>query len=147
MALIRRLRSSDRSLIVALVFRDTVASVGLVPLRGLPFTKHNRAIKCFRHALALDERRVRFMPALHRHTVQNRGTVPDETARHDTLCAVRYEPLSESQPLLPEATRPEDFASDDGSHQGIHKHKKKTDVPQVLEVWFAGCHCGASNIL
>ncbi|KAI0800501.1 hypothetical protein C8Q74DRAFT_1364224 [Fomes fomentarius] len=110
---------------------DTVTSVGLIPLRSLPFTKHNRAIKCFRHALALDERRVRFRPAFHRHTVHNRGTVPDETNRHDTLCAMRHEPLSESH-----------FASEAGSHRGILKHEMKdTSVPSVLQVWFAGGHC------
>jgi uncharacterized protein (DUF2235 family) len=36
-------------------FRDTVASVGVVMGRSLPFTDSNKAIKTFRHALALDE--------------------------------------------------------------------------------------------
>ena len=37
--------------------RDTVDSVGLIP-RRLPFTKVDDNIKYFRHAIALDERRV-----------------------------------------------------------------------------------------
>ena len=41
--------------------RDTVASVGLIP-RKHPCTSVNYSVKCFRHALALDERRVRFRP-------------------------------------------------------------------------------------
>ena len=41
--------------------RDTVASVGLIP-REHPYTSVNYGVKCFRHALALDERRARFRP-------------------------------------------------------------------------------------
>ncbi|KAF6763265.1 hypothetical protein DFP72DRAFT_875217 [Ephemerocybe angulata] len=41
---------------------DTVASVGFVMKRTLPFTNSNMSIKTFRHALALDERRVKFHP-------------------------------------------------------------------------------------
>lgn len=35
--------------------RDTVASVGILWSRSLPFTNSNSAIKTFRHALSLDE--------------------------------------------------------------------------------------------
>ncbi|KAI9449825.1 hypothetical protein BJY52DRAFT_1126411 [Lactarius psammicola] len=38
---------------------DTVCSVGLIP-RELPFTASNAAVRVFRHALALDERRATF---------------------------------------------------------------------------------------
>jgi uncharacterized protein (DUF2235 family) len=41
--------------------RDTVASVGVVH-REHPYTSINYSVKCFRHALALDERRARFRP-------------------------------------------------------------------------------------
>ena len=41
--------------------RDTVCSVGVIP-RTLPFIAHNTAIRTFRHALSLDERRVKFKP-------------------------------------------------------------------------------------
>ena len=43
--------------------RDTVASVGLIS-RELPFTESNTAIKTFRHAVSLDECRVKFRPRL-----------------------------------------------------------------------------------
>ncbi|KAI5116598.1 hypothetical protein M0805_006776 [Coniferiporia weirii] len=46
---------------------DTVASVGLLP-STLPFTKSNTAIKVFRHALSLDEHRVKFRPSTYQHT-------------------------------------------------------------------------------
>ena len=41
--------------------RDTVASVGIVPKR-LPFTTSNTIVHTFRHALALDEHRAKFLP-------------------------------------------------------------------------------------
>ena len=39
--------------------RDTVCSVGVIP-HTLPFTNSNAAIRYFRHAMALDERRVAY---------------------------------------------------------------------------------------
>ncbi|KAI0333677.1 hypothetical protein GY45DRAFT_1244065 [Cubamyces sp. BRFM 1775] len=41
---------------------ETVSSVGVLMTRTLPFTTANTTIKTFRHALALDEHRVRFLP-------------------------------------------------------------------------------------
>ncbi|KAF9022154.1 hypothetical protein BDZ89DRAFT_1137517 [Hymenopellis radicata] len=40
---------------------DTVGAIGIFP-RNLPFTCSNTHVRHFRHALALDERRVRFIP-------------------------------------------------------------------------------------
>lgn len=40
---------------------DTVQSVGMIP-KHLPFSGYNNAVVNFRHALALDEHRVKFMP-------------------------------------------------------------------------------------
>jgi len=37
------------------LYRDTVASVGLLYGRNLPFTMSNEAVRVFRHALSLDE--------------------------------------------------------------------------------------------
>jgi uncharacterized protein (DUF2235 family) len=45
-----------------LLFRDTVSSVGIVRGRNLPLTDSCDHICYFRHALALDERRVKFLP-------------------------------------------------------------------------------------
>lgn len=44
---------------------DTVASVGVIMGKNLPFTTSNKTIKTFRHALSLDERRVKFRPNLY----------------------------------------------------------------------------------
>jgi uncharacterized protein (DUF2235 family) len=45
--------------------RDTVNSTGALWPRVLPGTDDNPACKYFRHALSLDERRVRFKPTVH----------------------------------------------------------------------------------
>ena len=42
-------------------FRDTVASVGVITGRSLPFTNTNSSVKTFRHALSLDEVRYLFL--------------------------------------------------------------------------------------
>ncbi|KAL0060019.1 hypothetical protein AAF712_013198 [Marasmius tenuissimus] len=48
---------------------DTVSSVGVITTRSLPFTDSNTAVKTFRHAVAIDERRTRFRANLfHRST-------------------------------------------------------------------------------
>jgi len=43
-----------------MVSRDTVASVGMLNARRMPFTASNTIIRTFRHAISLDERRARF---------------------------------------------------------------------------------------
>jgi uncharacterized protein (DUF2235 family) len=49
---------------------DTVGSVGILP-RRLPFTTSNTHVKYFRHAIALDERRVRFTPSFWHRPTEN----------------------------------------------------------------------------
>ncbi|KAJ7939382.1 hypothetical protein B0H13DRAFT_1850682 [Mycena leptocephala] len=41
---------------------DTVSSVGIARKKPLPLTSSSQHICIFRHALALDERRVKFLP-------------------------------------------------------------------------------------
>ncbi|KAF8330822.1 uncharacterized protein EI90DRAFT_3059385 [Cantharellus anzutake] len=41
---------------------DTVSSVGILVSRTLPFSQSNTSVIVFRHAMALDERRARFIP-------------------------------------------------------------------------------------
>jgi uncharacterized protein (DUF2235 family) len=103
--------------------RDTVASVGIVP-RTLPFTASDTCIRHFRHAISLDERRTKFK-ANHYHLrlpEEQKGLKPGEM------------PLS-------------------NHHNKHHDHSPKDEVskhddgPDVLEVWFAGCHCGNSPCL
>ncbi|RDX42989.1 hypothetical protein OH76DRAFT_1253027 [Lentinus brumalis] len=118
---------------------DTVGSVGVIPHSSLPFVKSNDAIRVFRHALALDERRVRFKPALYRYTPPEdvHGIDPGDMPKGDTTWAFAHE----LEPLLAQIYgKPRRSASVDQfckDHAGSHAHGK-TDS---LEVWFAGCHC------
>jgi len=57
---------------------ETVASVGIVMSKALPFTTSNLTIKTFRHALSLDEHRAKFRPNLyHRPAPNEQGAVND----------------------------------------------------------------------
>lgn len=68
---------------------DTVASVGALVPRTLPFSAGSSEVKHFRQALALDERRVRFTP---------QPWMPDDT---DTACTSK-ESLHETKPTVKE---------------------------------------------
>ncbi|KAF8892854.1 hypothetical protein CPB85DRAFT_1230449 [Mucidula mucida] len=107
---------------------DTVSSVGVVP-RRLPFTASNTHVRHFRHALALDERRVRFIPSFwHRH-VHEKGVKPGEmpTARQRRSKHPNEKTLVEYE---------REF---EAAHTQDHPHEnEETDIE---EVWFAGCHC------
>ena len=63
---------------VSFPFRDTVESVGLAEKR-LPFCVANKAVEHFRHAISLDERRVKFSPTYY-HAVSQHG-VPGSAVR------------------------------------------------------------------
>ncbi|KAG6830582.1 hypothetical protein H0H92_016033 [Tricholoma furcatifolium] len=115
---------------------DTVASVGVITARTLPFTNSNRAIKTFRHALSLDERRAKFLPNFyHRPSpaakppVEEEPLPPSGSLRslkkffkgNDTVGRM----FKKSIQLLLEDPEPEDDVT------------PKTDV---REVWFSGTH-------
>ncbi|KAF8595457.1 hypothetical protein BDV93DRAFT_548796 [Ceratobasidium sp. AG-I] len=50
---------------------DTVASVGALLPKFLPWIEYNPSIRAFRHALSLDERRASFVPSLWNHSFTN----------------------------------------------------------------------------
>ncbi|KZP29585.1 hypothetical protein FIBSPDRAFT_816052 [Athelia psychrophila] len=69
---------------------DTVSSVGLVGNKILPMTDEWRHINIFRHALALDERRVKFIPECimrkdHRHIDFDKEYTKVETPSGDKI--------------------------------------------------------------
>ncbi|TFK56426.1 hypothetical protein OE88DRAFT_15839 [Heliocybe sulcata] len=112
---------------------DTVASVGFIP-RHLPFTTNNTSIKTFRHAISLDEHRAKFK-ANHWHNYspeqEKLGTQPGD------------------MPTSYRRARPQ-IDEHNSSGDAKHTHKKKSQGPHsgrgwaksdVMEVWFAGCHC------
>lgn len=53
--------------------RDTVGSIGMIIPRTLPFVDTNNSIRVFRHAVSLDEHRVKFIPSLWGHKVKGRN--------------------------------------------------------------------------
>ncbi|KAF8899389.1 hypothetical protein BD779DRAFT_1431850 [Infundibulicybe gibba] len=100
---------------------DTVGSVGVIPKR-LPFTTSNTHVKHFRHAIALDERRVRFKPNFWNRPAP--GQVHRGTKRGDMP---KSRPKPHHEMTMKELER---HYSDGGEH-----------LTNVEEVWFAGCHC------
>ena len=111
--------------------RDCVSSVGIVKDKLLPLTHSSDHICYFRHALALDERRVKFLPECVFPRSDEDGRWPgrrksmerlDETNGHDIKADTRR---NEDDPAL------------------IVDDSRQTKVKQLLhvkEVWFSGCH-------
>ena len=97
-----------------LIVRDTVSSIGITRgTRMLPRTVDGMEHVCyFRHALALDERRVKFLPeyAYGGSSKSSRSSGPEKPNTHP---------------------------SDHGNKSG---GGSATVCPQSLEVWFAGTH-------
>ncbi|OBZ76826.1 hypothetical protein A0H81_02949 [Grifola frondosa] len=111
---------------------ETVRSVGFTN-RRLPFTASCSAIKTFRHALSLDERRVKFKENLYHAATKESpyGTCCGESKRSAVLGSVL------------DKIRPSSFESDvkDGeSHKEETNEGHDSEPTDVLEVWFAGCH-------
>ncbi|EPQ54493.1 hypothetical protein GLOTRDRAFT_77041 [Gloeophyllum trabeum ATCC 11539] len=97
---------------------DTVASVGLVD-RDLPFVGTNNAIWYFRHALALDEHRAKFMPSYYHRSKYSEKQVDKKSQL--SMAHIREESVVEEF---------EDAVND-----------SCPDRTDALEVWFAGAHC------
>ncbi|KAJ3520999.1 hypothetical protein NM688_g9077 [Phlebia brevispora] len=137
---------------------DIVSSVGLIPKR-LPFVSSNTAIRYFRHALSLDERRAKFKANLYNRPTEAEsklgvqpGEMPKpsaaETSGSPSTISVQslekwYRKTSTSSSSKNSAEEEEEQCTRletqyDSSSTGVFN----TDV---LEVWFAGCHCGESR--
>jgi uncharacterized protein (DUF2235 family) len=129
------------------VIRDTVCSVGFIP-RYLPFVTSNSSIQYFRHALALDEHRAKFMPNYHRSWENDEDITPaDLEVQAQGLKNVSPSPeegaISPSTPSAPEKKghpRHRQSTIQEMFEERINKSTgRKTDS---LEVWFAGAHTG-----
>ncbi|KAJ3488331.1 hypothetical protein NLI96_g2925 [Meripilus lineatus] len=132
---------------------DTVNSVGIIPHR-LPFTASNTAVKVFRHAVSLDERRAKFKANLFNRPTKKEqalGTHPGEMPKagadvvtintapngangangaHNKESSLKKKNGNSERKKQRQMER--EFSMNDGCHS------QETDV---LEVWFAGCHC------
>ena len=109
-----------------ILIRDTVSSVGFI--RGKTFLSASSSAShaChFRHALALDERRVKFMPE---YFLEMNTRADDESSEYIvTSDNAEYGSSHTSK-------RHQSTVSDDGTKLCL---KMKSDVK---EVWFAGSH-------
>lgn len=124
--------------ISASTYRDTVASVGLIP-RELPFVANNTAIRVFRHAIALDEHRAKFMPNFYHSSEEEQkemmANIDAHKHKRDATLVSNYSA---------EKDRSKHLKSESQLHEDAANAKKGT-FTDAEEVWFAGCHCGTSK--
>ncbi|KAJ7712368.1 hypothetical protein B0H16DRAFT_1625180 [Mycena metata] len=129
---------------------DTVDSVGLIP-RRLPFTTSNTIVRTFRHAVSLDEHRTKFKA--------NLWNLPNEQEKdmgisHTVPATPAPNPNPNRRTPKFRATLPfakPHFKTSNESDEDVEQTKyetyfvqrqhHKTRPTDVLEVWFAGCHC------
>ncbi|KAF8586209.1 hypothetical protein K439DRAFT_1387499 [Ramaria rubella] len=122
---------------------DTVNSVGIIP-RRLPFTTSNTAVRTFRHALALDERRAR-----HKANLWNRPSADEAKLGTDAALPASLTPNSNTTVTsLLDAKMNGDggdghttnLSHFEARYEALYK-KSGNILTDVEEVWFAGCHC------
>ncbi|KAI9465065.1 hypothetical protein BJY52DRAFT_762429 [Lactarius psammicola] len=115
---------------------DTVASVGIVSGRTLPFVGTNSTIKWFRQALSLDERRAKFRPNLYHRTAVDSTPKLSQTRPPTKGFIARARAFT-----FPTCPRLRDTPHDNSSHDRDFGNASETDnITRVLEVWFAGSH-------
>ncbi|KAF9025073.1 WD40 repeat-like protein [Hymenopellis radicata] len=119
---------------------DTVSSVGVIRARKLlPGTTDGMEHVCyFRHALALDERRVKFLPEYANGGSMKHEALPAQVSRtqHGGWFARRrlFRRLMEPGPAQEPPTQPPP------SHSITETPRQSKWTVDVKEVWFAGTH-------
>jgi len=120
---------------------DTVSSVGLIPKR-LPFVSSNSAIRYFRHALSLDERRAKFKANHYNRPsdeANNLGVKLGDMPKSAVPTSSRFLNIVPPKRTKSQAEREEEQQDSEEAQFDIQDtHSLDTDI---LEVWFAGCHC------
>ncbi|KAF7307637.1 Zn(2)-C6 fungal-type domain-containing protein [Mycena indigotica] len=120
---------------------DTVSSVGFVP-RRLPFTRSNTHVRYFRHAIALDEHRARFLPNFwalldktmgvgHGEMPKSRRQATKKPEEEEHGVAVEEEEIFDEKTAEKKTLRQLEREYSDAQHHHTH----------VEEVWFVGAHC------
>lgn len=122
-----------------------MASVGIVP-HYLPFVNNNTAIRYFRHALALDERRAKFTPLFHAMSAEQDDKNTEKTTMNAEAAVAALKQatgISTAEEPTPGGTRkvPEREKSvyEEYERKVNDETEQETDT---LEVWFAGAHAG-----
>jgi len=144
---------------------DTVASTGMIMSKTLPFTQSNSSIRTFRHALALDEHRAKFVPTFYHWPAPSSsankknperagsavGSASTSAAKVESVGPLADEEQGETHLLdtkAKETKRRWSLFRKKGGPRGrkssvavladdSEEGKPETDVK---EVWFAGCH-------
>ncbi|TFY67871.1 hypothetical protein EVJ58_g1350 [Rhodofomes roseus] len=138
---------------------DSVASVGSLVSKTLPFVANNTTIKTFRHALALDEHRAKFRPNLY-HRPSPPGQRKHKSALKQNVVSPgrkgAFPPESPSKLAALSEKMRQSLGKRSSKHhsQGLEWanlpsaaaaefgwEEKLAPGTDVLEVWFAGCHC------
>ncbi|KAH9891558.1 hypothetical protein C8Q73DRAFT_650292 [Cubamyces lactineus] len=143
---------------------ETVSSVGVLMTRTLPFTTANTTVKTFRHALALDEHRVRFLPNFYHRATPAENEA--RTASQHTSMNVKEWKRKSAKSLLPRWLKASRRSAVKVAKAKLQQDRAREDVREgivptpasplhlaenalgnkieggtdVLEVWFAGCH-------
>ena len=107
-----------------------MSSVGFIIPKNLPFTSSNHAIRHFRHALALDERRAKFQPNLWHRLAPNKFE-----AAKDPQLGSGY--VGQTTPRLVKKELNERWPYAEAAQSPTGETMKETTVE---EVWFSGCH-------
>ena len=120
-------------------FRDTVSSIGIA--RGtkmLPRTVDGMKHVCFfRHALALDERRVKFLPE---YVYGGSATCPKSDGKNPSSANHGSSEKGNNPSTKNEGQTTEDMSPSDEVDRSQGVNKATVKHPQTLEVWFAGTH-------
>lgn len=104
---------------------DTVSSVGLLPSKALPKTRTADHVCVARHALALDERRVKFAPEFL------------QTTRLDNINTTAVNAVPPTCVTSTESKRKENVQR----MSEVSARRTRAVLHQrVKEVWFVGCH-------
>ena len=106
-------------------------SVGLIP-KHLPFSGSNNAIVHFRHALSLDERRVKFFPSFCTGGKSKKDKVSEQS---DIASVNSHKKIERRQ------------KSGTSYEYELHVNAMTGPETDVEEVFFAGVHCGNAPVL
>lgn len=128
------------------MFRDTVASVGLVP-KYLPFVGSNSCIRWFRHAIALDEHRVKFLPSYWKSSHDYEDEEEEKRAQSAMDALQKLLGLEKEETVAKDTVTKRLKGHSRNQHSEVWKFENeinratgmKTDAQ---EVWFAGVHTG-----
>lgn len=108
----------------------------------LPFVNNNTAIRYFRHALALDERRAKFTPLFHTLSMNKD---PEAKPEPDMTPGASLSTLKDA--IGASAGGDDKEGGDDQEQNERSEYEKSVNdatgqTTDALEVWFAGAHTG-----